>query len=634
MGIAVKQKQYGRNILIVIFAVLTALAFLPPASVPDLWNTGDGSLLSAFANFVTKFRMATHDFGLTGVVFTGFLFVFYRKTLFIKRETVGPRVRISALVFSFLLSMCMLLGDSFKAFGNWSFLFANKFQAVFCLLLLIGYMSFFYALVELGLTYADRVMLRVNKVPSTKGLAAFLVDRRPFLIPFAALLIAWLPYWLIYFPGNVSYDTFVQLNNYFGIYEWSNHHPVFGSMLFGGLMQFGRAISGDNLGVFFIILFQNLITAFSCAYATMVMKRWAVPRALRVGVLLYWMLNPLIIFWIPNAAKDIPALAVLFLFCVLFLEIIRRAKHGQPYVKLIVIAVAVGIVSALIRHSYTAAGSLILLVFLKQPIKRRIMCVLAGVICLVGTSLAGSALSSAVDAAPGSIAESLSIPFQQTARYVRDYGDEVTPEEHAAIDAVLAYDALAVNYRADLSDYVKMTYRENPDALSEYFKTWFKMFLKHPGTYVQATLANSYSYYCPNGEICDFFQIVNYSTISGGPNTGFFDIGYTFNSKAADAIRPGLYSMLLAAKNIPGVNFFFHTGNYTWFVIFLALILFRKKKFSFLVGFCPALLTLLTCIASPVNGDFRYFLPMMVMAPLLLAWTVYGAYIEPTEELR
>lgn len=39
-----------------------------------------------------------------------------------------------------------------------------------------------------------------------------------------------------------------------------------------------------------------------------------------------------------------------------------------------------------------------------------------------------------------SIREMLSIPFQQTARYVKYYSDEVTAEEREVIDKILTYD--------------------------------------------------------------------------------------------------------------------------------------------------------------------------------------------------
>lgn len=54
--------------------------------------------------------------------------------------------------------------------------------------------------------------------------------------------------------------------------------------------------------------------------------------------------------------------------------------------------------------------------------------------------------------------EMLSLPFQQTARYVRDYGDEVTEEEKAAIGQVLDYDKIVKGYMELTSDPVKTTY--------------------------------------------------------------------------------------------------------------------------------------------------------------------------------
>ena len=51
-------------------------------------------------------------------------------------------------------------------------------------------------------------------------------------------------------------------------------------------------------------------------------------------------------------------------------------------------------------------------------------------------------LSSYLGVLPGSAKEMLSIPFQQTARYVTKYSDEVTEEEKDATNNVLQYDNL------------------------------------------------------------------------------------------------------------------------------------------------------------------------------------------------
>lgn len=56
---------------------------------------------------------------------------------------------------------------------------------------------------------------------------------------------------------------------------------------------------------------------------------------------------------------------------------------------------------------------------------------------------------------PGSTKEMLSVPFQQTARYIKEYSDEVTEKEKEVIDRVLNYDTLSERYDTDRSDKVK-----------------------------------------------------------------------------------------------------------------------------------------------------------------------------------
>ena len=86
--------------------------------------------------------------------------------------------------------------------------------------------------------------------------------------------------------------------------------------------------------------------------------------------------------------------------------------------------------------------------------------------------------------------------MQQTARYIRDYGDEVTDDERTAIEKVLDYDAIAQSYMPELSDGVKQYYK-NPGKgdLARYMLVWAKMLLKHPVCYFEATHANSHGYY-------------------------------------------------------------------------------------------------------------------------------------------
>ena len=77
---------------------------------------------------------------------------------------------------------------------------------------------------------------------------------------------------------------------------------------------------------------------------------------------------------------------------------------------------------------------------------------------LIFSALITMGITSAFHVEKDTPKEMLSLPFQQTARYVRDYGDEGTEEEKAAIGQVLDYDKIAKGYMELTSDPVKTTY--------------------------------------------------------------------------------------------------------------------------------------------------------------------------------
>ena len=56
-----------------------------------------------------------------------------------------------------------------------------------------------------------------------------------------------------------------------------------------------------------------------------------------------------------------------------------------------------------------------------------------------------------------------SVPFQQTARYVKEHSEEITTEEAEAIRGILDFDHLAELYNPEISDAVKWTYKDKAD---------------------------------------------------------------------------------------------------------------------------------------------------------------------------
>ncbi|MBO7394116.1 MAG: hypothetical protein J6U98_07960, partial [Abditibacteriota bacterium] len=65
-------------------------------------------------------------------------------------------------------------------------------------------------------------------------------------------------------------------------------------------------------------------------------------------------------------------------------------------------------------------------------------------------------------------------------------------------------------------------------------------------------------------------------------------------------------------RNFTGVSFF------TWLMIAACFFMIKRRAYKYLLTALPSLITLLVCIASPVNGEIRYALSYMFCAPFLI----------------
>ncbi|MFH1879476.1 MAG: DUF6020 family protein [Bacillota bacterium] len=60
-------------------------------------------------------------------------------------------------------------------------------------------------------------------------------------------------------------------------------------------------------------------------------------------------------------------------------------------------------------------------------------------------------------------------------------------------------------------------------------------------------------------------------------------------------------------------------GLYGWIALFSLAVALSRRRWRMLICMLPVLLTLAGCLLSPVNGYFRYAMPVYFAAPLLLA---------------
>lgn len=222
---------------------------------------------------------------------------------------------------------------------------------------------------------------------------------------------------------------------------------------------------------------------------------------------------------------------------------------------------------------------------------------------------------------PGGMQEMLSVPFQQTARYVKYYGSELSEEDKIVIDNILDYKKLAKNYNPDKADPVKDTFRDNvsKEDLYAFAKTWWGLLRKHPGVCAQATLNNIYGYFYPAYKCKVLLSYNYYIETKNHVATGDLNIHY-YNSQST--WQDGLRAYSDFWQIAPGLAMLESPGFYTWILIILMSLLIRYRCIKELTVMVVPLLHIAICLVSPVNGLLRYAMPLMAAMPVLICWTV------------
>ncbi|MCL2197332.1 MAG: DUF6020 family protein [Defluviitaleaceae bacterium] len=558
------------------------------------------AFLSYFAFFSVhaSFMPPVQHFG--GAVFVVAVFwLYYRHgALPVKSD------RKAEYIFAVLLSLAHLLGITFTRYNSFALFFASPVSAMYFALLLFGFVPFFYVVTCL---LADKVLdLKIGKDDEGRFSG--------FLAPFVLFLVAWLPYFFIYFPGNLINDSIRQLAQFEGITPYINHHPIISTLFMGVFYRVGIMLGSANLGLALITVVHNLMMAAAFSLALLYLKKWGVAYKVRLVVMLFFAAFPVFGIWAQTILKDTHAAAVMLVFVLFYIDLTRRFSRRR-----LVFCLVAAVVASLFRNEvvFVVVPSIMALVFVHKCPKRRAILVGCAVGVFVAVRIIVGGAMWITDAERGSVREALSVPFQQTARFMRYHEDRITDAERAVLAATFEnYYLIGELYDPRISDPVKNRFIEGAD-LGAYFRAWAAMGLRAPRAYLEAAIAVSFSYVVPFGP--DWMIVWWESSHDVVPILERDDIGYVFTSRETRLLPVRGIELL---QRLPIIGAFFHTGNYTWAMAFLVLLLIKRQQWTEILYFLPALMIILACMASPVHGFWRYYLPILFMFPVLVALVI------------
>lgn len=512
------------------------------------------------------------------------------------------KLDFGTLIFSMMLSTILLFAISFRKFNSAVLVFGNKYQVILSVFCMVGFCIILYTIIRC-------VYFQLQKGFIKQETNTFL-DKYFFTIGFCIILLGWLPWITMNYPGSGCPDSVKQLKEFLGDEPWNVGHPPLSTFIMGSLFTLGRWIVDSNFGFFLYCLMQTCVGAWVFSLSMRKLQKLGVPIKICMMGILFFALTPLWGTYAQWVEKDLLYAEVTVLQAVCMLDILVKKQCEKKDALLLS---CVSLVTVLLRHNgiYAVLPTLILLtVWLKGVSRRRAAVALLTTMILYEGIMEG--LYPALGMGKTSVAEPLSIPFQQTARYVCEHGDEVTEHERAAIEgAFVSYDIM-FHYDPLISDPIKIYC--TGENLGEYFKVWFQMLFKHPETYAAAFFNMGYGYLAPVSQKIEAWvqrAYFDYMTEIG--------LHHTLDMK---------YHHILAqiwdrSMTLPLIQYLASPGFYTWIVLILMAVLIKGRRYKALILFVPGLVNILVCLASPVAGTIRYALPTVAVVPLLIGWTWY-----------
>lgn len=610
-----------------------------------------------------------------------------------KNCRIGARQIILSCLYGLLLSLALTLGfmlekDGYITIGG---TFAVRFLVTFIPVSLLSLLSFL-----LGETIAEHAERGQRKETESHASSSPLSGERiaedagrrqrknesalslsSFLPDWLFLVLLILPVFLAEFPGFFVYDAHDEL------YEvltrtFTAHHPLLHVLLLGRTIAFFHKFTGSwNAGIAVYIFLQMLVITAVFSLVLQMLRKFYVPRRIRVICLLFLGLFPTVVMYVLCSAKDGLFSAFLLLLTVFLYLLYRDPEHFLQGRK----KAAGFVLSALLMMLFRYNGFYSFLVFvpfgiiflprthssLKRPVpsggpseqrcpvssgdrspqrrpadsgepslqrrpalfrqhssrpSRSLRLRITAMLLLpVALFLAVNTGMTKILTGPDTkeYQEMLTVPISQLARAYNYQQDVFSKEDILLLHQYLPEENLN-RYEPLCTDLLKVGF--NNEAFSEdkssFVKLWLRIGKKAPAVYVNAWLLTSYGYWYP------------YASLNVYAGRTVYTFTYDESSYFGYEVeKPGTRTSLIPAidtffrtisltrtfQKIPVIRLFFAPAF--WFFVFLWQLFFRgfRRRFCGAVCFLPAFLTWLTVLLGPCSL-VRYVIFLWFLVPV------------------
>lgn len=534
-----------------------------------------------------------------------------------RQPETKPELKTVSLILAVLFSQFVAVGFSFHRHHDWGLCFGDWQNLTIWAAKSICYSYVFYKIIlYLACLFDNRNSAQTSNLSLKKWFFILLGSRFFFLG--------------IFYPCIFGFDAAVGLRTLLDIdCATCNHHPYFVQIIHALFFRMGQQIEHISIAMALLSVLWIVISSCIIIYGLRAFKKAGMGKKPLFIIALIYSVFPIFPYLSINPTKD-GLFAYFFLLYLFTLYEVYSSKgicfYNWRYLLLHSFSI---ILICITRHQgfWIAAVEVLFLLLNYRQLWKHILAV--SLLALSLSFVYTNELLDYLDVEPGGKQEVYGTFFQQTARYVKLYPNEVTESEREAINRVLVYDDIANKYVFDRTDPVKNGYKFNPwyriapgfpsmfkhidhtgekEALAKYRKAWVSMGIRHPMCYIEATMGVCFGFFYNNNRL--ILETEPFWAENGAATTPQYRFAHT--NTVAKLYNKYIYRIF----DNPLLNWPFAIAYYNWFAIFLLAILFYRKDRYEITIFLPILLSILILLICPMIYG-RYVYPIVMALPLI-----------------
>ena len=428
--------------------------------------------------------------------------------------------------------------------------------------------------------------------------------------------LGWLVYYLVFFPGSMSGDSYSSLQQALGEAELNNHHPVLFTLIVKIFVKIGLLFDSVQVGVGLFSLFQMLVLALVLGRTVEWLYVKGAKKEICIFAEIFYAVNPVIAIYSFTMWKDILFSAGVILFVMVIYDILTQKEKylsAKQLIELVLICLWV----AFMRNNglYIVIVALVVLGIYYRRLWKKIIPVFAGVV-LVIVFIQGPVYKM-LGIKKSSLAESLGVPLQQVGYTLKNDGN-ITEEQKEFLNNIMPLDVWKENYHPCSVDPIKFHADFNKEFFEEnkveFLLLWADMLPSNLVKYIKGYCSLTVGYW--------YMDITNWKCtfgvedfITNVPSTNFIEkiTGKDYSLAIWDLVE-------IRLTNMPVVSYLYRIAFPVWLMIFCMCIMFVRKEKKYIIALIPLLVNWGTLmIATPIFCEFRYMYSFHLAIPILFA---------------